>query len=185
MVRRGWMDFSTENIQQQITFCGDELQRWGKSVKLRFKKEINTCRNQLQHLKRSRSYNTDSIISDVKQRLASLLAQEEIFWKQRSKLFWLKEGDANAKLFHHYASSRKQKNTIKMLQDDSGRNFSWDNGLHEHILNYFQNLFTSSGSSDITITNLVHRCIDDSQNQFLNSPFEEHEIVSSSEFNAS
>lgn len=87
VVRRGWMDHVRENIQPKIAFSGVELQLWGDSVKHRFKKDLNICRNQLQNLKRRRSYYADSIIEDVKQRLALLLAQEEIFWKQRSKLF--------------------------------------------------------------------------------------------------
>lgn len=44
--------------------------------------------------------------------LNQYLNQEELYWKHRSKQFWLNEGDRNTRYFHKYASARKQKNSI-------------------------------------------------------------------------
>lgn len=87
----------------------------------------------------------DYHIFEVNQRLKLLLAQEELIWKQRSKLFWLQVGDSNTKLFHHYASSRKQNNTIVNLRNELGHVYINGDGLHENILHYFQNTCTSNG----------------------------------------
>jgi len=57
---------------------------------------------------------------NMQQSLATLLLQEENYWKQRSKVFWLANGDTNSKYFHASASARKRKNTIKKLRDSSG-----------------------------------------------------------------
>lgn len=56
----------------------------------------------------------------VKRNLNVLLAQEEDHWRQRAKLFWLKEGDANTRFFHTSANARRKNNKISKLQDDSG-----------------------------------------------------------------
>ncbi|XP_073153301.1 uncharacterized protein [Henckelia pumila] len=159
--------------KEKIELCGKDLQVWGDTVKHRFKKEINSCRAHLTYLKRRRSCSVDAQIENIKQRLDFLLAQEELFWKQRSKIFWLQVGDTNSKLFHYYASSCKRKNVIVNLQDDSGQTYSRGRGLHEHILQYFQTLFTSNGCSAHHVTDLVSRRIDDQQNHVLIRPFEE------------
>lgn len=44
---------------------------------------------------------------EVQAKLRQLLSQEESFWKQRSKVLWLKEGDSNSRFFHATAYTRK------------------------------------------------------------------------------
>lgn len=41
--------------------------------------------------------------------------QEEIYWKQRAKLQWLKEEDGNTKFFHSVANGRKNRNFIPQI----------------------------------------------------------------------
>ncbi|XP_073119425.1 uncharacterized protein [Henckelia pumila] len=177
VVKNGWKDHDADNIQKKIEWCGKDLQMWGDTLKLKFKKEIHICREQIKYLKSSRTYGVDQQIREVKKRIEVLLAREELYWKQRSKVFWLKSGDANTKLFHHFASSRKRKNSIVYLQDDTGHVYSWDGGLQEHISNYFQNLFSSKGCLDHHILHHVPRRIDNNQNQLLIKPFDECEVV--------
>lgn len=119
----------------------------------------------------------DQQIADIKYKMNSFLAQEEIFWKQRSKIFWLQTSDANTKTFRSYASSKKRKNTIMQLSDDQGRVHSWGHGLSELILSYFEDLFSSRGCVDHHFTQLVHCRITADQSQSLSQPFEELEIL--------
>ncbi|OMO55673.1 reverse transcriptase [Corchorus capsularis] len=44
--------------------------------------------------------------------LDCLYKREEVMWKQRSKAFWLKEGDRNTGYFHSMASTRQHRNLI-------------------------------------------------------------------------
>lgn len=41
--------------------------------------------------------------------------REEIAWKQRSRVQWLKHGDQNTKFFHRTATSRKRFNSMEQL----------------------------------------------------------------------
>jgi len=36
---------------------------------------------------------------EINDKLSNLIAQEEAYWKQRAKTFWLKERDINSKFF--------------------------------------------------------------------------------------
>lgn len=60
---------------------------------------------------------------------SKILTQQEDFWKQRAKQFWLQGGDCNSKYFHSYASSRKKKNQINKLKNKEGNWVDWSTGL--------------------------------------------------------
>jgi len=47
---------------------------------------------------------------ELNNHLNSLLHQEEHFWKQRAKIYWLSDGDANTSFFHAFANARKKWN---------------------------------------------------------------------------
>lgn len=50
-------------------------------------------------------YSDGKEIKRVKSQIHNILLDEEIYWKQRSRADWLKEGDKNTKYFHAKASS--------------------------------------------------------------------------------
>lgn len=53
--------------------------------------------------------------------LESILRYEEKFWRQKTKLKWIKDGDGDMKFFHKVANGRKWKNLItKLVIDGEG-----------------------------------------------------------------
>ncbi|KAL6194027.1 hypothetical protein ACLB2K_035111 [Fragaria x ananassa] len=63
--------------------------------------------------------------------LQSLLHQEELFWKQRSRVQWLKEGDRNIGFFHKKAESRRRKKALQGFFDNDGNWKDDDAGMEE------------------------------------------------------
>lgn len=55
------------------------------------------------------------------EKLNQLLDQQKIYWKQRSKIRWIKEGDAGTKLFHATATINHRNNLIPQLQKNNGK----------------------------------------------------------------
>ena len=53
-------------------------------------------------------------------RLAKLLEDEELYWKQRAKAFWLENDDLNTKFFHAQSLGRKVANKVSSLVDVNG-----------------------------------------------------------------
>lgn len=75
--------------------------------------------------------------------LQKLLRQEEEYWKQWSKLFWLSSGDYSTRAFHLYANGRKRKKEIKCLKDSQGNWRDKGQGLQDVVVDYFANLFSN------------------------------------------
>jgi hypothetical protein len=56
----------------------------------------------------------------LKSRILGLTAIQKSRAKQKSRLTWLRLGDANTKYFHLMANARKKKNHIHTLTTDNG-----------------------------------------------------------------
>lgn len=54
-------------------------------------------------------------ISQIRLELYSILNQEEIYWKQRSRAAWLKEGNSNTRYFHQLVNGRRNKNYLPRI----------------------------------------------------------------------
>eukprot|EP00253_Pinus_taeda_P009399 PITA_09399 len=50
----------------------------------------------------------------------NLCKQEEIFWKQKSRVQWLKEGERNTKFFHRFTIANRTHNRISLIKDKDG-----------------------------------------------------------------
>jgi hypothetical protein len=61
-----------------------------------------------------------ALIKHLKHRILGLSAICKSRVKQRSRLTWLQQGDANTKYFHTMTNARKKKNSIHSLETDHG-----------------------------------------------------------------
>lgn len=71
------------------------------------------------------------------ERFNNLLLQEETYWKQQAKLFWLEEGDANTKFFHATTTGRKKTNHISYLEKYTGHRVESHEGMCRVIQDYY------------------------------------------------
>lgn len=46
--------------------------------------------------------------------------QEENFWRQRSRIQWLKAGDSNTAFFHHCTLQRRRRNRVSRIKGVTG-----------------------------------------------------------------
>ena len=63
---------------------------------------------------------TDGEIKEVREALNVWLDAESTMWRQRSRNFWLTDGDRNKRFFHTKATNWKQRNTIHGICDSNG-----------------------------------------------------------------
>jgi exonuclease III len=83
-------------------------------------------------------------IRKLQAELRELLEQEDMMWRQRAKMHWMKEGDKNTRFFHECVKQRRRRNYISQIEDEDGRMRVDQNEVEQAFSSYFQNLFTSS-----------------------------------------
>ncbi|GAV92722.1 Exo_endo_phos domain-containing protein [Cephalotus follicularis] len=129
MVRRVWSQRSVGN-PLEVVIC--KLRNLKRELKLIFRrsnpctrretirKEIDTIQSNILHQP------TDPALllqeKDLIAQLWRVSAEEESFLKQKSRINWLKLGDANNKFFHRAVTSSHHRNHISRLQKQDG---SW------------------------------------------------------------
>ncbi|XP_074297889.1 uncharacterized protein LOC141628680 [Silene latifolia] len=115
-VERGW-----GNLLTMLSSCASELQEWKKTNIHKIRRLIGQKRKQIAMLNiGGREYGQVMRRRKLVAEVAELSRQEELYWRQRSRALWLKDGDRNTKFFHTCASERKRKNYIGKLIDDNG-----------------------------------------------------------------
>lgn len=128
-------------ISKKLTFLKANLRNWAKDNfgnSNLLTKNLLIELHSLDSLNEIRSlFEVEGIwISQIRVELHSLLKQEEIYWKQRSRITWLKEGDSNTKYFNLLENDRGNKNYIPLIQVHG----QWVEGNQE-IGNCFTNYF--------------------------------------------
>ena len=62
----------------------------------------------------------DNQEKQLKNQIEEREIQEEMLWKQKSRIRWLKEGEKNTKLFHRSTIQRRMVNHISILRNEQG-----------------------------------------------------------------
>lgn len=115
LVKNNWSYYPPSDIITKLSLCADDIAAWSKNITPNFRKKINKQREDIEGIRTSADDVNIPELINMQNNLATLLLQEESYWKQRSKVFLLSNGDANNKFFHESASARKRRNTIKKL----------------------------------------------------------------------
>ena len=87
---------------------------------------------------------TSEEIADALKELSTALKAEEQFWRQKSRVLWLREGDRNSKYFHALVKQRRARNRITQLLDENGNVVEDEEGLVAIATSYFRQIFESS-----------------------------------------
>uniref|UniRef100_A0A803QEK6 Reverse transcriptase domain-containing protein n=1 Tax=Cannabis sativa TaxID=3483 RepID=A0A803QEK6_CANSA len=155
VIKECW-NFSSEfDIQEKIKYCGEFLLVWGEAYSGDFKKRLKECKAEINLWKHGRDSISTNNFRTAKSKFKEILTQREVFWRQRSKQLWLQAGDNNSKFFHASASARRRSNSITKLQDSNGIWTSWEDGLDRIMVEYFKDLFTTSGTASIDVNDIV------------------------------
>lgn len=185
MVKMGWESFSAEGkpgqrLRLKPKMLSEKLWMWNKEVsgnidikKKHLIEEISFWDSNDEQ--RCLLENEKQMRKSVKQDFAKIACMEEIKWKQKAKVQWLKEGDRNTRFFHRITSARRNTNFIYSLVDDDGEEVDSAH-LKDHVAAYFMKLYKDSGLCRPKLNGVQIKRISSFMRNWLEHPFEEEKV---------
>ncbi|EPS69207.1 hypothetical protein M569_05561, partial [Genlisea aurea] len=181
-IRDAWFSsrYSAHSLQPRLASTRVSLLKWYQHQIGPLKAHIRRVEADLADI--ATNLLTDAALAretQLRSELDGLLKQEEMFWKQRSKMHWLVKGDRNTAYFHACASARRDNNRISLIIDSDGHQHTTPREIHSAISEYFVDIFSSTRPTQEMVTSTtqsINRCLTDSMRTMLNTPFTREEI---------
>jgi mannosylglycoprotein endo-beta-mannosidase len=107
-----------------------------------------------------------------------LYQREEEYWRQRSRVRWTLQGDANTAYFHAIANGRRRKCAILSLQTPDGPIVE-KNAIQAHVYNFYRELMGTEEPQLLTLVEglwAVDHCVSPEENFKMAITFSEREL---------
>ena len=153
-----------------MSYCAEDLTEWSRNNN-NFRRDISKIQKKIEKLRTHATEVNVNYFNSLKHRLDKLLVQDDLFWKQRAKTFWYREGDLNTKFFHAAATSRRKVNRIEHLQNSNGTVCRKEEELQIIARDYISHLFTKLPSTRADVISKVATSISDDDNCSLTTAF--------------
>jgi exonuclease III len=172
-------------FQQKLKNLKQKLKSWNRHTFgniFETKKQLTEQMNEIQCKIREQGFTEELKDQELKvnQQLEDRKRQEEILWKQKSRIQWLKEGDRNTKFFHRATIQRRHSNKITHLITEEGETLQSHADLETHLVGYFQDLLTEPLPDRSEAINQITKCVPalvtQEQNEALLRPFTIEEV---------
>jgi hypothetical protein len=184
-VRNWWDSFSFTGsasfiLAKKLKALKGEIKRWNLEVLGNVGNRNKARGEELELLDRSEVER--GLTEEEKERrrllafeLEASLLQEEICWRQKSRVRWLKEGDKCTKFFHQVANANRRNNAIELMVVN-GSTTSDPTRISDHIVDYYESLFSEPFSWRPRLDNLEFDMLSVEEAASLEDPFEEREV---------
>lgn len=172
---------AVEHLFLKLQHLSRDLQKWAQrkvgniKLQLEMAKEILHCL-EIARDSRELSDSEDWLRKKLKLHCLVLASLERTIARLRSRILYLREGDAKTAFFHQQARYRKKKNFIAKLEVGDQRAVTQE-AKHDAVLNFFENVLGTAESLDYTI-DLSEIGVEQHDLSSLDAPFTEEEVWS-------
>ncbi|RVX05736.1 Transposon TX1 uncharacterized 149 kDa protein [Vitis vinifera] len=174
----GW---EGHKFMRRLQYVKAKLKEWNKFSFGELKEKKKSILNDLANfdaIEQEGGLNPDLLSQRASRKgeLEELILREEIHWRQKAKVKWVKEGDCNSKFYHKVANGRRNRKYIKELENERGLVLKNAESITEEILHYFEKLYTNPTGESWGVEGLDWSPISEESALRLDSPFTEEEI---------
>lgn len=164
------------SLLDRIARCRTELAKLKRSEHLNSKSRIDRLKHDLEK-EIANQFPNFNLMRKLKHDLVLALKEEESFWKQRSRVEWLKDGDLNTAYFHNVVRGKRLRNKVLILKDIFG-NENYSEGSKGNIaVEFYRDLFMSSNPTDMdSLFEGSQARVTPNMNEFLTKPISNEEI---------
>lgn len=106
LIQSTWKGATNRPVLDRIASVRGAISRWNKEKQLNSRILIEQKKEALEEALSS-STNDTTLIQTITTELAAAYKAEEAYWRQRSRLLWLRLGDRNSGFFHATTKNRK------------------------------------------------------------------------------
>ena len=162
-------------MYRKIAKCG--VLKWRNNFQGNARKNIEKIKQQLEELKTIDCQDKKGRNKELKMQLKEAYDEEKIFWSQKSRVQWLKEGDRNTHFLHSSVKSRRKRNKIHRLQRDDSSWTNTEEEIEEEVVKHYKDLFCSKGvdQADMVLEG-ISQTITEQMNTEITAPVREKEI---------
>ncbi|XP_077242381.1 uncharacterized protein LOC143882877 [Tasmannia lanceolata] len=183
LLGRNWRSFegpADVAIGKKLRFVKIKLKEWSKEQN----QQVNSRKFWLEHrVKELIALEECGLSSEedwkelgkVKQEHKGLLLQEEISWRQKSRVKWLVEGDKNTAYFHAMASARRRSNKIESISANGAIIISKEE-VSSAIVDFYSTLYASEGVLRLILEEVEFKSLNLEVSSNLEQPFAEKEV---------
>ncbi|CAM8901772.1 unnamed protein product [Rhodiola kirilowii] len=182
IVKEAWLAQPEEaNLTSKLCSCMSRLSQWDSKVFGDVKKKVKELKERIGNLRGS--WRTEEVAKEEANLSAELdewMEREELYWRQRSRAEWLRNGDRNTSYFHAKASQRKKRNQIDGLRNNRGELCEDEHDIDNIITDYFNDIFHSQVALNegrwCSELNVIPKLVKEEMNTKLTAQFTEGEV---------
>lgn len=154
-----WKGIASSLLLPKLISVSSFMAKWGRNFFHKFRDKVKKQKDILDKLINRNDQIGVGLYFEEKDRLDDLMKQEEVYWQQRAKAFWLTEGDKNSKFFHAQASARKKGNHIDYLKTENGDRVDNQDEMCDIAVAYFKDIFKEGNVVDLDQGDAVNQSV--------------------------
>ena len=121
------------------------LKEWNKKYFGNIFAEKKSVENKMQKINQAmitKGFDRDknNLVEKHHQEWKNLCKQEEIFWRQKSRVQWLKEGECNTRFLHRATMVNRSHNKIALIKKEDGQLLQSHEDIEVVLVQHFREI---------------------------------------------